>query len=117
MAGKRFLAVLNDVWTEDRVDWERFMVHLKCGAPGSSILLSTRSRKVAEAVDSSCTYDLPLLSVEDSWNVFQQCFGISMKYLDPEFQRIGIDIVKKCGGVPLAVKVIAGVLHGMKAIE
>ncbi|WVZ91036.1 hypothetical protein U9M48_037265 [Paspalum notatum var. saurae] len=117
LTAKRFLAVLDDVWTEDRVDWERFMVHLKCGAPGSSILLSTRSRKVAEAVDSSCTYDLPLLSVEDSWNVFQQCFGISMKYLDPEFQRIGIDIVKKCGGVPLAVKVIAGVLHGMKAIE
>ncbi|WVZ91040.1 hypothetical protein U9M48_037266 [Paspalum notatum var. saurae] len=117
LAGKRFLAVLDDVWTEDRVDWERFMVHLKSGAPGSSILLTTHSRKVAVAVDSTCTYDLPFLSGEDSWNVFQQCFGIAMKYLDPEFQQIGIEIVNKCGGVPLAVKVIAGVLHGMKAIE
>jgi hypothetical protein len=34
------------------------MVHLKSGAPGSSILLTTRSRKVAEAVDSSYAYDL-----------------------------------------------------------
>ncbi|WVZ91042.1 hypothetical protein U9M48_037266 [Paspalum notatum var. saurae] len=117
LAGKRFLAVLDDVWTEDRVDWERFMVHLKCGAPGSSILLTSRSRKVAEAVDSTCTYDLPFLSDEDSWKVFKQCFGIAMKYLDPEFQQIGIEIVKKCGGVPLAVKVIASVLYGMKGIE
>ncbi|WVZ91565.1 hypothetical protein U9M48_037717 [Paspalum notatum var. saurae] len=92
------------------------MGHLKCGSPGSSVLLTTCSRKVAEAVDSTCAYDLPFLSDEDSWNVFQQCFGIAMKCLDPEFQQIGIEIVKKCGGVPL-VKVIAGVLHGMKTIE
>ncbi|WVZ91070.1 hypothetical protein U9M48_037290 [Paspalum notatum var. saurae] len=117
LAGKRFLAVLDDVWTEDRVDWERFMVHLKCGAPRSSILLTSHSRKVAQAVDSTCTYDLPFLSDEDSWNVFQQCFGIAMKYLDPEFRQIVIEIVNKCGGVPLAIKVIAGVLHGMKTIE
>ncbi|XP_066359452.1 putative disease resistance protein RGA3 isoform X1 [Miscanthus floridulus] len=117
LAGKRFLAVLDDVWTEDRVDWERFMVHLKSGAPGSSILLTTRSRKVAEAVDSSYAYDLPFLSKEDSWKVFQQCFGIAMKALDTEFLQVGIEIVNKCGGVPLAIKVIAGILHGMKGIE
>nr|AAN23093.1 putative rp3 protein [Zea mays] len=117
LVGKRFLAVLDDVWTEDRVEWERFMVHLKSGAPGSSILLTTRSRKVAEAVDSSYAYDLPFLSKEDSWKVFQQCFGIALKALDPEFLQAGIEIVEKCGGVPLAIKVIAGVLHGIKGIE
>ncbi|KAJ1266095.1 hypothetical protein BS78_08G125000 [Paspalum vaginatum] len=117
LAGKRFLAILDDVWTEDRVDWERFMVHLKSGAPGSSILLTTRSRKVAEAVDSTYTYDIPFLSAEDSWKVFHQCFGISMKALDAEFLKVGTEIVNKCGGVPLAIKVIAGILHGMKGIE
>ncbi|WVZ91072.1 hypothetical protein U9M48_037291 [Paspalum notatum var. saurae] len=111
LARKRFLAILDDVWTEDRVDWERFMVHLKSGAPGSSILLTSRSRKVAEAVDSMFTYDMPFLLVENSWKVFKQCFGISTKSLDAEFLEVGIDIVNKCGGVPLAIKVIAGVLH------
>ncbi|CAL4905517.1 unnamed protein product [Urochloa decumbens] len=117
LTGKKFLVILDDVWTEDRVDWERFMVHLKSGAPGSSILLTTRSRKVAEAVDSTYTYDLPFLSEGMSWKVFQQCFGIASKALDPEFQQVGKEIVNKCGGVPLAVKVLAGVLHGMKGIE
>jgi Leucine-rich repeat (LRR) protein len=117
LAGKKFLAVLDDVWTEDRIHWEQFMVHLKNGAPGSSILLTTRSRKVAEAVDSTYTFDLPFLSEEDSWKMFQQSFGIAVKDLDPEFLQVGIEIVNKCGGVPLAVKVLAGVLHGMKGIE
>ncbi|CAL4898204.1 unnamed protein product [Urochloa decumbens] len=117
LAGKRFLLVLADVWTEDRIHWEQFMVHLKSGAPGSSILLTTRSRQVAEAVDSTYTFDLPFLSEVDSWKVFQQSLGMSIKGLDPEFLQVGIEIVKKCGGVPLAIKVLAGVLRGMKGIN
>jgi len=117
LAGKRFLAILDDVWTEDRIHWEQFMVHLKNGAPGSSILLTSRSRQVAEAVDSTYKYDLPFLSEEVSWEVFQKTFGMSVKNLDTEFLHVGKDIVKKCGGVPLAIKVLAGILCGMKGIE
>jgi hypothetical protein len=40
-----------------------------------------------------------------------------MKGLDPEFLQVGMEIVKKCGGVPLAIKVLAGVIRGMKRIE
>jgi Leucine-rich repeat (LRR) protein len=53
----------------------------------------------------------------DRWKVFQQSFGMSMKGLDPEFLQVGMEIVKKCGGVPLAIKVLAGVIRGMKRIE
>ncbi|KAL6847280.1 hypothetical protein ACP4OV_023133 [Aristida adscensionis] len=116
LAGKKFLVVLDDVWTEDRIHWEQFMVHLKSGAPGSSILLTTRSRKVAEAVDSAHKCDLEFLSEEDSWKVFQQSFGMLMEDLDPEFLQVGTEIVNKCGGVPLAIKVLAGSLRGMKRI-
>ncbi|WVZ91075.1 hypothetical protein U9M48_037294 [Paspalum notatum var. saurae] len=34
-----------------------------------------------------------------------------MKHLYHEYLKVGIEIVNKCGGVPLAIKGIAGVLH------
>ncbi|TVU49376.1 hypothetical protein EJB05_00684, partial [Eragrostis curvula] len=117
LAGKKFLIVMDDVWTEDHIQWEQFMVNVRGGAPGSSILLTTRNRKVAEAVDSTCTCDLPFLSKEDSWKVFLGSFGRTMEGLDHEFQQVGTEIVKKCGGVPLAIKVLSGVIRGMKRIE
>jgi hypothetical protein len=75
LSNNRFLLVLDDVWIEDRIKWEQFMVHVKndsLGTRGSKILLTTRSRKVAEAVDSTTPIDLPTLSKDYSWQLFQQ---------------------------------------------
>ena len=56
---KRFLLVLDDVWTESQILWEQFMVHLKVGAHGSRILLTTRSGKFTEVEGSAYQFDLP----------------------------------------------------------
>ncbi|WVZ54680.1 hypothetical protein U9M48_005444, partial [Paspalum notatum var. saurae] len=117
LSGKRYLLVLDDVWTEDRIQWEEFMVHMKSGAPGSSILLTTRSRKVAEAVESTDLFNLLFLSDVDSWELFSQSFGVAMNGLDSDFLEVGREIVNKCGGVPLAIKVLAGVLRGKRQVE
>ena len=53
LIGKRFLLVLDDVWIESQILWEQFMECLKVGAHGSRILLTTRSRKVAEVEGSA----------------------------------------------------------------
>ncbi|XP_062202657.1 disease resistance protein RGA2-like [Phragmites australis] len=117
LSKKRFLLVLDDVWTEDRFQWEEFMVHLKRGAPGSAILLTTRNRKVAETVGSTYQLDLPFLSEDDSWKLFQKSLVVPAKGLEVGFVEVGTKIVKKCGGVPLAIKALAGVLHGKERIE
>ncbi|KAJ1264609.1 hypothetical protein BS78_08G012500 [Paspalum vaginatum] len=118
LTGKRFLLVLDDVWTESQIVWEKFMVYLKSGAPGSRILLTARSRRVAETVGSIDQFDLPFLSPDDSWQLFQQSLVVfPAEGLGLEFLEVGKEIVKKCGGVPLAIKALAGVLHGMEKIE
>ncbi|CAL4995822.1 unnamed protein product [Urochloa decumbens] len=117
LTGKRFLLVLDDVWTESRIQWEEFMVYLKSGAPGSSVLLTTRSSKVAETVGSTDLFDLPPLSLDESWQLFQQSFVMPSKPLEFEFEEVGKEIIKKCGGLPLAIKVIAGVLCGKERME
>ncbi|RLN04496.1 hypothetical protein C2845_PM13G10660 [Panicum miliaceum] len=68
-------------------------------------------------MDSANTGDLPFLCEADSWKVFQQNFGFARLGMDPEFLQVGNEILKKCGGVPLAIKVIAGVLRGMEKLE
>ncbi|RYR72080.1 hypothetical protein Ahy_A02g006279 [Arachis hypogaea] len=69
----RCLFVLDDVWSVDRNEW----LHLKrlfshC-AKGSRILITTRSKKVAEAAESAPTNIVSLspLSDEDSLSLFK----------------------------------------------
>ncbi|CAD6255044.1 unnamed protein product [Miscanthus lutarioriparius] len=116
--GKRFLLVLDDVWTESQFQWEEFREFLiNIGAPGSRILLTTRSSKVAETVGSTDQFLLPLLSEASSWKLFIESCGMAANDMASEFRNVGKEIVDKCGGVPLAIKVIAGVLHGKDQID
>uniref|UniRef100_A0A0E0MJ35 AAA+ ATPase domain-containing protein n=1 Tax=Oryza punctata TaxID=4537 RepID=A0A0E0MJ35_ORYPU len=115
LSRKKFLLVLDDAWHKDRYDWEQFMSHLKRRAPaGSRILLTTRDQEVAEAVESICICKLAFLSDEDSWNFFQQTIGLAAEDLSSELIEVGRDIVNKCGGVPLAIKILAGILRHKK---
>jgi len=64
LSNKKFLLILDDAWHEDRHDWEQFMVQLKCGAPETRIMLTTRDRMVADAVESGYIFDLAFLYVD-----------------------------------------------------
>ncbi|KAG2584988.1 putative disease resistance protein RGA3 isoform X2 [Panicum virgatum] len=119
LSEKRFLLVLDDVWTEDPIQWEEFMAFLNgiAPGPGSTILLTTRSREVAVTVGSSDHFDLPLLSPNDSWQLFQQSIIMPATRWTLQFEEVGNQIVKKCGGLPLAIKVLACALTGKERIE
>jgi len=109
---KKFLIVMDNVWTESQNQWGQIMGHLKTAAPGSRILLTTRSRNVAEAVRSTYQYCVPRLSPDDSWQLFQQSFRMPAKFLESNFIMVGKEIVETCCGLPLAIKVLAGSLGG-----
>ena len=117
LSGKKFLLVLDDAWHEDRHDWENFTVHVNNGASGSKILLTTRNENVAKAVESKLVFNLPFLSEDESWSFFLKSSGWKEEDLDSDFITAGKDIIKKCGGVPLAIKTLGSVLQEKRRIN
>ncbi|RWR91943.1 putative disease resistance protein RGA3 isoform X1 [Cinnamomum micranthum f. kanehirae] len=106
LSGKRYLLVLDDVWNEDYHKWDELKTVLKCGAIGSKILVTTRNDKVAEIMDALPRPPLGTLSPVESWTLFEK-----VAHPPTRFVSIGEEIVRRCGGVPLAIKTLGGMLR------
>ncbi|XP_027181934.1 putative disease resistance protein RGA1 [Coffea eugenioides] len=110
LRGKRYLIVLDDVWNENTREWKKLKSVLECGSSGSSIVVTTRKQKVAEIMRTLETRYLLSLSDDQCWSLFrQQAFDCQEK--QERLEAIGREIVKKCGGVPLAAKALGGFLR------
>ncbi|KAH0646761.1 hypothetical protein KY290_034406 [Solanum tuberosum] len=109
--GKTYLLVLDDVWNEDQQKWDNLRAVLKVGASGASVLTTTRLEKVGSIMGTLQPYELSNMSQEDCWLLFmQRAFG-HQEEINPNLVTIGKEIVKKCGGVPLAAKTLGGILR------
>ncbi|KAL0354570.1 UNVERIFIED_CONTAM: putative disease resistance protein RGA4 [Sesamum radiatum] len=118
ISGKKFLLVLDDVWTEDYTKWEPFKNSLNCGAPGSKILVTTRSERVARMMGTIEIHHLGQLSDDDSWLLMKHVAFHGRSEADyKELQEIGKKIANKCKGLPLAVKVLGSLLRFKDTIE
>uniref|UniRef100_A0A3Q7I473 Uncharacterized protein n=1 Tax=Solanum lycopersicum TaxID=4081 RepID=A0A3Q7I473_SOLLC len=84
--GKRYFLVLDDVWNEDHENWANVRAVLMIGESGVSILVTT-----------------PLL--------FKQRAFVHQTETSPKHMEIRKDILKKCGGFPLAAKTLGGFLR------
>ncbi|XP_027181801.1 disease resistance protein RGA2-like [Coffea eugenioides] len=112
LRGKRYLIVLDDVWNENSQKWEELKSVLQCGSKGSSIVTTTRMEMVAEIMRTLGTHRLSSLSDDQCWSLFRQrAFGSQEAEEYPNLIAIGKEIVKKCGGVPLAAKALGGFLR------
>ncbi|KOM38779.1 hypothetical protein LR48_Vigan03g216100 [Vigna angularis] len=112
LVGKKFLLVLDDVWNEDRVKWVELRTLIQVGAAaGSAVLVTTRSHSIASLMGTVSPHILQGLSLEDSVSLFVKwAFKEGEEENYPHLINIGIDIVKKCSGVPLAVRTIGSLL-------
>ncbi|CDP18525.1 unnamed protein product [Coffea canephora] len=117
-SGKRFLLVLDDVWTEEDSKWKPFKDSLKDGAPGSVILVTTRSHRVATVVGSTDTHDLGMISHSDCWLIMQK-IALARKSGDlcKKVERIGQKIAEKCKGLPLAAKTMGSLLRFKDTVQ
>ncbi|KAK4426596.1 putative disease resistance protein RGA1 [Sesamum alatum] len=110
LRGKKFLLVLDDVWNENHELWDRMREVLRCGSKGSVLIITTRIEKVAFMMATIGVHQIGYLSEDDSWSLFRQR---AFKTGDGKenFVAIGNAIVKKCGGVPLAIKALGSLMQ------
>ncbi|WVZ15924.1 hypothetical protein V8G54_013490 [Vigna mungo] len=117
ISGKKFLLVLDDVWSERREEWEAIRTPLSYGAPGSRILVTTRVEKVASNMRSK-VHRLKQLDEDECWKVFEEhaLKGDDLE-LNDEKKEIGRRIVEKCKGLPLALKTIGSLLRTKSSLS
>nr|XP_028958341.1 putative disease resistance protein RGA3 [Malus domestica]XP_028958342.1 putative disease resistance protein RGA3 [Malus domestica]XP_028958343.1 putative disease resistance protein RGA3 [Malus domestica]XP_028958344.1 putative disease resistance protein RGA3 [Malus domestica]XP_028958345.1 putative disease resistance protein RGA3 [Malus domestica]XP_028958346.1 putative disease resistance protein RGA3 [Malus domestica] len=120
LAEKRCLLVLDDVWNEDSEEWSKLMICLSelRFARGSTILVTTRSSKVATITETLSRYDLGFLSEDECWSILKgRAFVDNTAPTDPDLETVGRDIAKKCAGLPSVAKVFGGMLRSKNGAD
>ncbi|XP_044466545.1 disease resistance protein RGA2-like [Mangifera indica] len=107
----KFLLVLDDVWNEEPMKWMDLKSLLLKGVNGSKIIVSTRSKRVADIMGTISPHFMQGLSFEDSLSLFKRCAfkeGEGKEF--PNLCKIAKEIVGKCKGVPLAIRTLGSLL-------
>ncbi|KAG6517904.1 putative disease resistance RPP13-like protein 1 [Zingiber officinale] len=111
---KKFLIVLDDLWNANV--WEDLLrAPFKCSSGG--ILMTTRDERVARQMGASI-HCVEKMDKVTSWMLLSTL--VSRDGEDEEvckLKAIGGEIVKKCDGLPLAIKTVAGVLRSKERCE
>ncbi|XP_068312316.1 putative disease resistance protein RGA3 [Pyrus communis] len=113
--GKKFLLVLDDVWTEDQRKWENLKLPLiQSGTRGSRILVTTRKHEVADMMGAPThTIYLERLSEQNCLSIFNR-MAFYNRDKDGVLEVIGEEIAKKCKGLPLAAKTLGSLMRYKK---
>ncbi|KAK4394648.1 putative late blight resistance proteinR1A-10 [Sesamum angolense] len=108
LIGRRYLIVMDDIW--DTEIWDAVRRFFPDDCNGSRVLLTTRLTDVALYADSfSLLHKMQFLTEGESWNLLcKKVFG--GKDCPSELEDIGKAIARNCGGLPLAIVVIGGLL-------
>ncbi|PSS12025.1 Disease resistance RPP13-like protein [Actinidia chinensis var. chinensis] len=110
--GKKFLIVLDDVWDVKYNEWNILKSPFRAGAPGCKVIVTTRDTEVASMMGTVQYHALECLPYEECWSIFaQHAFQNISTATHRNLESIGQEIVKKCGGLPLAARTLGGLLQ------
>ncbi|CAA6664019.1 unnamed protein product [Spirodela intermedia] len=113
LEAENYLIVMDDVW--DTEVWKILSRHLPDAQNGSRGLITTRDKKVARAADPSTPpLELRPLSKEESWELLSKKAFPNQEDIEAicseSLRNLGKEIARKCGGLPLALVVLGGLL-------
>ncbi|EMS64987.1 Putative disease resistance protein RGA3 [Triticum urartu] len=122
LIGHKTLLVMDDVWNHGAWDGVLKIPLVDVVASGSRVLITTRDEGVARRMTATWPYHhVDALAPDDAWSLLKKQWLVSSIYmvLSSEIDEyhitmlkdIGLKIIQKCGGLPLAVKVMGGLLR------
>ncbi|XP_045788307.1 disease resistance protein RPP13-like [Trifolium pratense] len=103
---KKYMLVLDDLWKIQ--DWDEIKDAFPDENKGSRILVTSRLKEVALHTGRD-PYYLQFLNEEQSWELFYKKVFRGEEY-PCDLESLGKEIVKSCGGLPLSIVVLAGLL-------
>ncbi|XP_026430728.1 putative disease resistance protein RGA1 isoform X2 [Papaver somniferum] len=104
--GTKYLLVLDDLWNEDPLEWEKLKGVLDCGSAGSKVIVALVVQGLIPP------YNLTGLSEAECWSIIKnKAFSPGGASETPNMRTIGMEIARKCGGLPLAANFFGGLMH------
>lgn len=120
LQNRRCLITLDDMWSAEA--WDCLKHAIPISEHGSKILLTTRNEDVAAYVgQNGYQHKLRCLTDEESWELLwmkslRERRGEGCEDLD-KMKDLGEKMLEKCGGLPLAVVVLGGILRTKKSLR
>ncbi|KAJ4972277.1 hypothetical protein NE237_005376 [Protea cynaroides] len=114
---KRYVIVFDDIWSTDA--WDALKYALPDCNNCSRIMITTRIADVASYSSRSIKniYELKPLNQDESWDLFCMKTFPSNHTCPSRFKAFSENILNKCGGLPLAIVVIASLLSTKEEIQ
>ncbi|CAO2038296.1 unnamed protein product [Urochloa humidicola] len=116
LLNKRYFIIIDDIW--DQLVWEVIRASFPDNHHGSRVLTTTRVQSVAAICCSyrhKYVYSMKPLNEQDSRRLFfDRIFG-SEDSCPGELREVSSQILRKCGGLPLAIIIISSLLASQAA--
>jgi hypothetical protein len=119
LCGKKVLIVLDDLWEKGYTELRKLKSMLLVGRKGSMIdvIVTTREEGIAREVSTSEPYKLQPLEDDTCWEIIKRYCKYEGKSNKNELEQIGLDLAKKCGGLPLAAQALGCMLQSRDLSE
>ncbi|CAL4997866.1 unnamed protein product [Urochloa decumbens] len=121
---KKILIVLDDIWEENDFELDKLKQMLRVGKKGIRIdvIVTTRNEDIARKICTKEQYKLQPLQDDMCWSIIKRFSQLECRSNKEQFERIGQEIAKKCGGVALAAQALgytlkAKDLHGWSEVN
>ncbi|CAO1940340.1 unnamed protein product [Urochloa humidicola] len=112
---KSLFLVLDDIWKHEA--WTNLLRTPLNTAAAATILVTTRNDIVTRVIGVEDVHKVQLMSDDVGWELLWKSMNINEETEVQNLRSIGEEVVRMCGGLPLAIKVIASVLASKEKTE